>query len=139
VRERTFTVAQADAHVPRLERLVERLQRGALALRAAHEATAAELGVEPDALSVERVVGTRPELRRVVEDLDAVIEEVQGLGVELKDLEMGLVDFPAEREGRPIFLCWQFGEDRVRYWHAREEGFAGRRPLPGLPPPPEPQ
>lgn len=139
MRGRTFTVDQANAHVPRLERLLGRLQRGALALRAGHEAVAAALSVAPEALSVDRVVAERPEVRRVIEDLDAVVEEIQALGVELKDLEMGLVDFPAERDGQPIYLCWQFGEDRVRYWHGRSEGFAGRRPLPGLPPPPEPQ
>jgi hypothetical protein len=139
VRGRTFTIEQANAQVPRLERLLERLQRGALTLRAGHEAVAATLAVAPETLSVDQVVAERPDVRRVVEELDAVVEEIQGLGVELKDLEMGLVDFPAEREGQPIYLCWQFGEDRVRYWHRRSEGFAGRRPLPGLPPPPEPQ
>ena len=108
-------------------------------LRAERESLAAALGVDPSAVSVERLLAARPALRRTVEALDAAIEEIQAIGVELKDVELGLVDFPAEREGELVYLCWQFGEDRVRFWHRRSEGFAGRRPLPGLPPPPEPQ
>ncbi len=139
VRERRFTVAQADAHVPRLQALMERLQRHALALRRERDAVAAALGGPPDSVPVEALLAERPGLRRVVEDLDAAIEEIQSLGVELKDLELGLVDFPAVLEGEAVYLCWQFGEDRVRWWHPRSEGFAGRRALPGVPPPPEPQ
>jgi hypothetical protein len=51
------------------------------------------------------------------------------LGVVVKDLDAGLVDFPAERDGRAVFLCWQLGEDEVAFWHGVEEGFAGRKPL----------
>jgi hypothetical protein len=139
VRPRFFTVEQANAHVPRLGLLLERVQRTALVLRAERESLAAALGVDPSAVSVERLLAARPALRRTVEALDAAIEEIQAIGVELKDVELGLVDFPAEREGELVYLCWQFGEDRVRFWHRCSEGFAGRRPLPGLPPPPEPQ
>ena len=139
MRPRSFTVEQANAHVPRLGLLLERVQRTALVLRAERESLAAALGVDPSAVSVERLLAARPALRRTVEALDAAIEEIQAIGVELKDVELGLVDFPAEREGELVYLCWQFGEDRVRFWHRRSEGFAGRRPLPGLPPPPEPQ
>ncbi len=50
-------------------------------------------------------------------------------GVRLRDPERGLVDFPAVREGRPIFLCWRLGEPQVAFWHARDQGFDDRRPL----------
>ena len=139
MRPRSFTVEQANAHVPRLGLLLERVQRTALVLRAERESLAAALAVDPSTVSVERLLAARPALRRTVEALDAAIEEIQAIGVELKDVELGLVDFPAEREGELVYLCWQFGEDRVRFWHRRSEGFAGRRPLPGLPPPPERQ
>jgi hypothetical protein len=137
VRERSFTVEQANTHVPRLRLLVERLQRGALELRRARDRAASA----PDAAAVpvERLLASHPELRRLAEGLDAIIEEIRRLGVELKDLELGLVDFPGERDGEAIYWCWQYGEDRIRYWHRRSEGFAARRALPGLPPPPDPQ
>lgn len=139
MRERSFTVDQANAHVPRLDHLIERVQRGALRLRSERDAVAGALGVAPAALPVERLLTERPDLRLVVEDLDAAVAAIAELGVVLKDVELGLVDFPATLDGEAVFLCWQFGEDRVRYWHRRSEGFAGRRPLRGLPPPPAPQ
>ena len=60
----------------------------------------------------------------------ALVEEIEALGAEVKDLELGLVDFPAEREGETVLLCWRVGEDEIGYWHGLDEGFAGRRPLP---------
>ena len=60
----------------------------------------------------------------------ALVEEIEALGAEVKDLEVGLVDFPAEREGETVLLCWRVGEEEIGYWHGLEEGFAGRRPLP---------
>jgi hypothetical protein len=77
------------------------------------------------------------ELQNVQERLDeevagiarcvARIHEVGGL---VKDLDAGLVDFPARREGVEVLLCWRLGEDEVGYWHGLEEGFSGRKPLP---------
>ena len=58
------------------------------------------------------------------------IEAVHGLGVLVKDVDAGLVDFPALREGEEVLLCWHLGEDEIGYWHGLEDGFAGRRPLP---------
>jgi hypothetical protein len=58
------------------------------------------------------------------------VEELQALGVLVKDLDRGLVDFPALRDGEEVLLCWQVGEGEVAYWHGLEEGFAGRKPLP---------
>ena len=53
----------------------------------------------------------------------------QALGVLVKDLDRGLVDFPALRDGEEVLLCWQVGEGEIAYWHGLEEGFAGRKPL----------
>ena len=57
----------------------------------------------------------------------ARIHEAGGL---VKDLDAGLVDFPARRQGVEVLLCWRLGEDEVGYWHGLEEGFSGRKPLP---------
>jgi len=57
-------------------------------------------------------------------------EALQRLGLLVKDLDAGLVDFPALREGEEVLLCWQVGEDEVANWHGVDEGFAGRKPLP---------
>ena len=56
--------------------------------------------------------------------------QLEALGVQLKDYERGLIDFPAMRDGRVVLLCWQLGEgDRIEWWHDLEAGFAGRQPL----------
>ena len=66
---------------------------------------------------------------KVTEQLTQTIEEIQQTGCLIKDLEMGLVDFPSLRGGKEIYLCWKLGEERIGYWHGIEEGFAGRKPL----------
>jgi len=58
------------------------------------------------------------------------VEGLQRLGLLVKDLDRGLVDFPALHNGREVLLCWQVGEDEVAYWHGVDEGFAGRKELP---------
>lgn len=64
-----------------------------------------------------------------LQTLNTRLRRFQELGIQLKDVERGLVDFPAWREDREVFLCWHLGEDEVRYWHDLDSGFAGREPL----------
>jgi len=59
----------------------------------------------------------------------ACVERLEELGVVLKDLDLGLLDFPSIREGEEVLLCWQVGEDSVSSWHSLEEGYAGRKPI----------
>ena len=61
-------------------------------------------------------------------ELKAEIEQLAKAGILLRDPEAGLVDFPAEREGRRVFLCWQLGEDDVRFFHEETSGFSNRKP-----------
>lgn len=70
------------------------------------------------------------EVQRAAAEIDGFVQELSELGVECKSMETGLVDFPAEREGRVVYLCWRHGESRVEHWHEVEGGFAGRQPLP---------
>jgi hypothetical protein len=57
------------------------------------------------------------------------VQEILSLGVEIKDFERGLCDFPHWRDGRVVYLCWQRGEERIEWWHDTDAGFAGRQPL----------
>lgn len=129
--KKTFLLDEANAIVPRFQLLMEKLQRGALRLNAEIETLARETGVEPSALTPDDLLRTRPAARVVIEELDAIVQEIEESGAHLKDVQLGLVDFPAEREGEIVYLCWQFGEPEVAFWHRTEEGFAGRQPLPG--------
>jgi hypothetical protein len=133
--EKLFRLADANAIVPRLQLLMERLQRGALDLHEEMRSLASETGVEVADVSTEDLLRARPAARLMVEELEAVVSEIEGTGAVLKDVQLGLIDFPTEREGEVVYLCWQFGEPEVAFWHRVDEGFAGRQPLPGSTPP----
>ena len=70
------------------------------------------------------------EVETEARELARAIDEIAEHGVEVKDIDVGLVDFPALRHGETVLLCWQLGEDEIRYWHTVEDGFAGRQELP---------
>ena len=63
------------------------------------------------------------------EKLDALVHQIQDTGAQIKDLNTGLLDFSALKNGREVYLCWQHGEDDIQYWHEIEAGFAGRQPI----------
>ena len=65
----------------------------------------------------------------LIEAFESAFQQLETLGCFLKDLEVGLVDFHAMRDGELVFLCWKLGEDRIRFWHQLEAGFTGRQPL----------
>jgi len=69
------------------------------------------------------------ELEAVGSEIERCLAQLDDAGVQVKDLDSGLLDFPARHEGREILLCWRVGEDRVAYWHGIDEGFAGRKPI----------
>ena len=71
----------------------------------------------------------RREAQALVKRLNELLAEINGLGCELKGLDEGLIDFPTERDGRTVYLCWRLGEERIAYWHELDTGFAGRQPL----------
>lgn len=70
------------------------------------------------------------EVERLTNALNAGLHQLNDLGVELKGLEMGLVDFRAIKHGHEYYLCWRLGEPRIAYWHELDAGYAGRQPLP---------
>jgi len=63
------------------------------------------------------------------EELGELVDRIQASGVELKDINSGLLDFRSLRGGREVYLCWRYGEDKISFWHDIDAGFAGRQPL----------
>ncbi|HVF24946.1 MAG TPA: DUF2203 domain-containing protein [Anaerolineales bacterium] len=63
------------------------------------------------------------------EKLDALVHQIQDTGAQIKDINTGLLDFSAQKNGREVYLCWQHGEDDIQYWHEIEAGFAGRQSI----------
>ena len=131
--ERYFTVEEANEALAEVRPLTEEL--------VSHRRALVELQERQAALTM-RISGNGgnvepSELQEVQERLD---EEVAGIarcvarihevGAQVKDLDEGLVDFPAHRGGEEVLLCWRLGEDEIEFWHGLDEGFSGRRPLP---------
>ena len=129
-REQLFSLAEANALVPRLELILERMQRASLIIREELSSLAEELGEARLArLSVHQLLQRKPNLHPLFEQLSQSVEEIEEYGCLFKGLELGLVDFPTKVDGEIVDLCWQYGEKEVTYYHGREEGFAGRRLL----------
>ena len=82
-------------------------------------------------LDPERVRELQDEVSEAGAAVATVVGELEALGVQVKDLDEGLVDFPARHpeQGDTVLLCWRLGEEKVAHWHGLEEGFAGRKPL----------
>jgi len=69
------------------------------------------------------------EMSEAMSKLEAEVRKLEELGCVLRDMSLGLVDFPAVRLGERVWLCWKLGEDHVNFWHSRQEGYAGRKPV----------
>jgi hypothetical protein len=120
--ERTYTVEEADAMLPELRELLGRVRTNRQTmLGAAERITGA---VEADGGGH---FGT--DYWEASRALRADVERLARDDIVLRDPETGLIDFPGEREGRPVFLCWRLGEDRVGFWHDVRSGFLGRQPI----------
>jgi hypothetical protein len=133
VPERFFTPDEANEALFEVRPLVERMvaSRGALVETQRRQAElVARVASNGGGLSPPDVSSVAAEVQEASTELMAVVEELQGLGVQVKDLDRGLVDFPCVHRGREVLLCWELGEDEVAYWHGVDEGYAGRRPLP---------
>jgi hypothetical protein len=130
--EPTFTPDEANALLPTVRPLVERMVEAKRALdeaQARSEAVAARITGNGGGLPPAKLAEVHDGVSRAATELARALEEVQATGVIVKDLDSGLVDFPSVREGENVLLCWQLGEDEVAYWHGLEEGFAGRKQL----------
>jgi hypothetical protein len=128
-KRRLFTVREVNALIPRLEIIMERLQRHSRTLHDHVVDVARQTGERPENLTTTQLLELRPTLRREVEEVQALLEEVGKCGGELKGIDLGLVDFPTEIDGDVVLLCWQYGEKEVSYFHSPDAGFGGRKPL----------
>ena len=122
---RYFTLSEANETLNTIRPLVNEIQ----AIRQK------VLSSQPDIWSaLEKSVGNggNRSLSLLIEDfeqLDALVHSILELGVLIKDINTGLLDFPALREGREVYLCWQLGEGEIAFWHEVDSGYAGRQPI----------
>ena len=124
VHERHFTREEANALLPQLEALLTQLQesKDELTDTEAHEALAEAAPTNGGGEEGRQVGVAFLEVRRL-------LETVEKAGIVLRDIDRGLVDFPAILDGQEVYLCWELGEDEVGFWHDLEGGYGGREPL----------
>jgi hypothetical protein len=130
---KTFTLDEAQALLPVLESLLKRAIEG--------KKRAEEIGEQLQQLrqriflsggmlvNVITVTRQRAEMEKMVQQAKDAVAEIDAIGVQVKDLETGLLDFPCALDNEVVLLCWKMGEARIGFWHSVEAGFRGRQPL----------
>jgi hypothetical protein len=130
---KTFTLDEAQLLLPVLESLLKRAVEGKR-LAEEKEAVLQELrqriflsgGMHVNVVTVAR---QRAEVDKLVQQAKDAVAEIDAIGVQVKDLEMGLLDFPCLVDGEIVLLCWKMGETRIDFWQTVDAGFRGRQPL----------
>jgi len=131
--ERTFTLDEAQSLLPVLESLLRTainakkiMEEADAELQALHHRIFLAGGMFLDIVPLARRKAERTKAEQRVKD---ALAEIDSIGVQVKDLDIGLLDFPCEVDGQTILLCWKLGEKSITHWHGTNEGFAGRKPI----------
>ncbi len=131
--DRTFTLSEAETLLPVLESLL----RAAISGKKLMEEVEGEMqelshriflngGTHVDVVAIARRKAKRAKAEQRAKD---ALAEIDSIGVQVKDLDIGLLDFPCEVEGKVVLLCWKMGEKAITHWHGIDEGFAGRKQI----------
>jgi len=131
--DRTFTLDEAKSLLPVLESLLRTAIEGKKLVESV-DTEFQELahrvflrgGILVNIVSMAR---RKAEREKTIQRIKDAMAEIDAIGVQVKDLDIGLLDFPCEVEGRVVLLCWKLGEKTITYWHGITEGFAGRKPI----------
>src|SRR5215467_102827 len=130
---KTFTLDQAHRLLPVLKSLLKRSMEGKQLiddvekeLQDIRHRILLSGGLSVDVPALAR---RRAERDKALQDTKDAIAEITSIGVQVKDLEIGLLDFPCALENEVVLLCWRYGEEKIQYWHGLEEGFKGRKPI----------
>ena len=122
---RFFTVAEANALLPRVRQLVVKM------LAARQQVLDLQPELWPAVENAASNGGSKAatEATRQIMLIQDMLQTLTDMGVQVKDIDKGLIDFPARRHGRTVLLCWQYDEPAVQFWHDVDAGFAGRQPI----------
>jgi len=125
---RTYTIEEANALIPQVRAVLLQLAVQQRRLDEAHGEMHRQLDGNGDPQAAAEASRREAEVSETAEGMRGLIAHLEALGIQLRDVEMGLVDFPAEREGRAVWLCWRLADPEVGHWHGTDEGYATRRP-----------
>lgn len=132
-KKKTFTLEEAQTLLPVLRSLLQRSIEGKKLIE--------EIDKELQDLNhrillsgglfvnVPQVARRRAERDKAIQSTKDALAEIDAIGVQVKDLDIGLLDFPCVVDDQIVLLCWKLGEENIRYWHSLDEGFRGRKPL----------
>lgn len=127
-----FTVAEAESAIPWMQRAVESMRdASADAQEAQSQLSALMDSIQSNGREShgEEWEAQQAAIEESAKTVRAVLDEFSDRGIILRDVQRGLVDFPAMREDREVYLCWLYGETSIEYWHEVDTGFDGRQPL----------
>jgi len=131
--DRTFTLDEAQTLLPILESLLQQALNGKKLIEEVEtemQETARRVFLSGGMmLNVVRLARRKAERERAIQRIKDALAEIDATGVQVKDLDIGLLDFPCKVEGETVLLCWKLGEPKIAHWHGVSEGFAGRKPI----------
>ncbi|MBV8066656.1 MAG: DUF2203 domain-containing protein [Candidatus Eremiobacteraeota bacterium] len=127
-----FSTERANALIPKLEPLIEELlhRRRELAIKLLESDPSLHNAPRRSRIASAKSALPPPRFGDLKHEIGRLIYRIESLGCIVKDIDLGLVDFPSTLNDRPIYLCWKLGESEVAYWHGVEEGFSSRKALP---------
>ena len=132
-KQKTFTLEEAATLLPVLRALLKRAMEGKKLIENVEKELqdlkhrillSGGLLVDVPALAHRRA-----EHDKAVQNIKDALAEIEAIGVQVKDLDIGLLDFPCLLDDEIVLLCWKYGEEKIQYWHGLEEGFRGRKPI----------
>jgi len=131
--KRRFSLAEANRSLPLVKRVVgDIVKTHALAMKLQHDVERQSTGKQPPKQPQQQpptAASLQDQLDSCMNKLEDFVDELSEIGCELKDYQMGLIDFVGRHEGRDVYLCWKLGEERITHWHDVDAGFAGRHPI----------
>jgi hypothetical protein len=126
---RYYGIDEANARLTEVRPLLEQLRADRAAVADAQRALVAARATNGSDEHAQELARREDEMREVVRRMQREVARLDSWEIVLRDIESGLIDFPALANGRPIWLCWRLGEDNVGWWHDHDTGFDSRRPL----------
>ena len=130
--DRSFTPSEANSALEEVRPVAERLVAVRARMRELERSQGelvTAIGGNGGGYAASDLNAAQSELAGLAEAAVACVDRLDELGVTVKDLDLGLLDFPSQRDGEAVLLCWHVGEDAVSAWHGLDEGYAGRKPI----------
>jgi hypothetical protein len=132
-KKKTFTLEEAQTLLPVLRSLLQRSIDGRKLIEQAEkdfEDLSHRILLSGGlCVDVPKVARRRAEHDKAIQATKDALAEIEAIGVQVKDLDIGLLDFPCQVAEETVLLCWKLGEEKIEYWHGLEEGFRGRKPI----------